>query len=115
MSDCIFCRIVRGEIPAQKVYEDEQVLAFNDIYPLAPVHILVIPKLHIESMAQVGPEHEALMGRLMVAASRVAQEQGCNHGYRSIVNTGRTGGQEVYHLHLHILGGADPLPPMLRR
>ena len=115
MSDCIFCRIVRGEIPAQKVYEDEQVLAFNDIYPLAPVHILVIPKVHIESLAEVGPGQEALMGRLMVAASHVAQQQGCNHGYRSIVNTGRTGGQEVYHLHLHILGGADPLPPMLKR
>lgn len=115
MSDCIFCRIVRGEIPAQKVYEDEHVLAFNDLHPLAPVHILVIPKLHIASMAEVGDEHEALMGRLMVAATRIAREQGCNQGYRIVTNTGRIGGQEVYHLHLHILGGADPLPPMLKR
>jgi histidine triad (HIT) family protein len=115
MSDCIFCRIVRGEIPAHKVYEDEHVLAFNDIHPLAPVHILVIPKLHIESLAQVGDEHEVLMGRLMLAATRIAREQGCAEGYRTVVNTGRIGGQEVYHLHLHILGGADPLPPMLKR
>lgn len=115
MSECLFCRIVRGEIPAKKVYEDDHVFAFHDIRPLAPVHILVIPKEHVDSMAHLGPEHEVAMGRLMVAAGQIAQDQGCTDGFRTIVNTGRVGLQEVYHLHLHILGGADPLPPMLKR
>lgn len=115
MSDCIFCRIAAGEIPAKKVYEDELVLAFHDARPQAPVHILVIPRQHISSMAELAPEHEALMGRLMVTAGRIAVEHGCSSGFRTIVNTGRVGLQEVYHLHLHILGGPDPLPPMLKR
>lgn len=115
MSDCLFCRIARGEIPAKKVYEDEHVFAFHDIRPLAPVHVLVIPKEHVDSMAQLEPRHEAAMGRLMVAAGRIARDQGCTDGFRTIVNTGRVGLQEVYHLHLHILGGVDPLPPMLKR
>ena len=115
MSDCIFCRIVRGEIPARKVHEDEHVLAFHDIAPAAPVHLLVVPKLHIPSMAQLEPEHETVMGRLMVVAGRLALEHGCTDGFRTIVNTGRVGLQEVYHLHVHIVGGPDPLPPMLKR
>lgn len=114
MNDCLFCRIVRGELPAKKVYEDEFVLAFHDIRPAAPVHVLVVPKQHLSSMAELEPEHEAVMGRLMVAAARIAREQGCADGFRSIVNTGRVGLQEVYHLHLHILGGPRPLPPMLK-
>ena len=115
MSNCIVCRVVCGEIPSKKVYEDEHILAFHDINPLAPVHILVIPKAHVASMAQLEPEHEVAMGRLMVAAGRIAREHGCADGFRTIVNTGRVGLQEVYHLHLHILGGPDPLPPMLKR
>lgn len=115
MSDCIFCKIVRGEIPARKVFEDDLVLAFHDIGPVAPVHILLIPKLHIASMAELSAEHEAVMGRLMVVAARIAREQGCSDGFRTIVNTGRVGLQEVYHLHVHILGGPQPLPPMLKR
>lgn len=115
MSDCLFCRIVRGEIPAKKVYEDEHVFAFHDIHPVAPVHVLVVPKVHVDSMAHLDREHEVAMGRLMVAAGQIAREQGCTDGFRSIVNTGRVGLQEVYHLHLHILGGPDPLPPMLKR
>lgn len=114
MSDCLFCRIVRGDIPSRKVYEDEHVFAFHDINPAAPVHVLVVPKQHVDSMAELGPDNEAAMGRLMVAAAQIAREQGCDDGYRTIVNTGRVGLQEVYHLHLHILGGADPLPPMLK-
>ena len=114
MSDCLFCRIVRGELPAEKVYEDDFILAFHDIRPAAPVHVLVVPKQHLSSMAELEPEHEAVMGRLMVAAARIAREQGCADGFRSIVNTGRVGLQEVYHLHLHILGGPRPLPPMLK-
>jgi histidine triad (HIT) family protein len=114
MSDCLFCRIVRGELPAKKVFEDEFILAFHDIRPAAPVHVLVVPKQHLSSMAELDAEHEPLMGRLMVAAARIAREQGCVDGFRSIVNTGRVGLQEVYHLHLHILGGPRPLPPMLK-
>ena len=114
MSDCLFCRIVRGELPAKKVYEDDFILAFHDIRPAAPVHVLVVPKQHLSSMAELEPEHEAVMGRLMVAAARIAREQGCADGFRSIVNTGRVGLQEVYHLHLHVLGGPRPLPPMLK-
>jgi histidine triad (HIT) family protein len=115
MSGCIFCRIVAGEIPARKIFEDEHVLAFHDIQPQAPVHILVIPKVHIPSMVELTVEHEAAMGRAMVVAGRLAREQGCADGFRTIVNTGRVGLQEVYHLHVHVLGGPDPLPPMLKR
>lgn len=115
MSGCVFCRIAGGEFAARKVFEDEWVLAFHDIEPLAPIHILVIPKVHISSMASLTSEHEAIMGRLMVVAGRIAREQGCNDGFRVIVNTGRVGLQEVYHLHVHILGGPQPLPPMLKR
>lgn len=114
MSDCIFCKIAAGEIPAKKLYEDEHVIAFHDINPQAPVHFLVIPKLHVESMLALQPEHEAVMGRAMVVASRLAREQGLNEGFRSIVNTGKVGCQEVYHLHIHVLGGPDVLPAMLK-
>lgn len=115
MSDCIFCRIAAGEIPSRKVYEDEHVLAFHDIHPLAPVHFLVIPKLHIASMMELQPEHVEVMGRVMTTASRLARELGCTDGYRTIINTGRVGRQEVYHLHVHIVGGPDVLPAMLKR
>lgn len=114
MSDCIFCKIVAGDIPADKVYEDDDLLAFRDIKPAAPVHILVIPKAHIPTMLDLTPDHAALMGKLTTVAARLAREQGCSDGFRSIINTGRVGGQEVYHLHLHILGGAEVLPPMLK-
>lgn len=115
MTDCIFCKIVQGEIPAKKIYEDEHVLAFHDIRPIAPVHFLVIPKAHIPSMAELQPEHEAIMGKVMLAASKLAREQGCTEGYRTIINTGRVGLQEVYHLHVHVVGGPDVLPAMLKR
>ena len=114
MSECIFWRIVRGEIPSKKVFEDEHVFAFHDINPVAPVHVLIVPKVHVDSMAQLTAEHEAAMGRLMVTAARIAREQGCTDGFRTIVNTGRVGLQEVYHLHLHVVGGPHPLPPMLK-
>lgn len=113
-TDCIFCRIVRGEIPARKVFEDEWVLAFQDIQPAAPVHLLVIPKVHLPSLAHVGSEHEAMLGRLLGVGSRLAGEAGCSDGFRTIINTGRVGRQEVYHLHVHFLGGVDILPPMLK-
>ena len=115
MSDCIFCRIVAGDIPAKKIYEDDDVLAFHDLHPVAPVHFLVIPKVHIASMAELRPEHVTVMGKLMTAAAGVARELDCTEGFRTIINTGRVGRQEVYHLHVHILGGPEVLPPMLRR
>ncbi|WP_114649936.1 histidine triad nucleotide-binding protein [Pseudothauera hydrothermalis] len=115
MGECIFCRIVSGEIPAKKIYEDDLVLAFHDINPVAPVHFLVIPKAHVASMAELNAEHEAVMGRVMTVAARLAREQGATDGFRTIINTGRVGRQEVYHLHVHVIGGPDVLPAMLKR
>lgn len=110
--DCIFCKLVSGKIPAKKVYEDEDIFAFHDINPWAPVHFLLIPKRHIPSMAQVGPEHVDLLGRMMALAPRLAQEQGCRPypegGFRMVCNTGGDGGQEVHHLHIHVIGGPRP-------
>ncbi|MDM7455856.1 MAG: histidine triad nucleotide-binding protein [Tepidimonas sp.] len=110
--NCIFCKIVAGQIPSRKVYEDDELYAFHDIHPWAPVHFLIIPKAHIPSMAQLGTEHERLMGRMMVLAPRLALEQGClpypQGGFRIVVNTGEHGGQEVHHLHMHVIGGPRP-------
>ena len=110
--DCIFCKIVAGQIPSRKVYEDDELYAFHDIKPWAPVHFLVIPKLHIPSMAQLEAGHAALLGKMMVLAPQLALEQGCNPypagGFRVIANTGDEGGQEVHHLHLHVIGGSRP-------
>lgn len=107
-SSCLFCRIARGEVPSRKAYEDEEILAFHDIHPAAPVHLLVIPKLHIDSLITAGPGHEALFGKLIDLAPRLAQEQGCDNGFRVVINNGPDGGQEVQHLHIHILGGPRP-------
>ena len=109
MTDCIFCKIAKGEIPSRKVYEDEEVLAFHDIQPSAPVHFMIIPKLHLPSLAEAQPEHQALLGKMLGLAARLAREQGLVDGFRSVINTGRIGRQEVYHLHLHVLGGPEPL------
>lgn len=110
--NCLFCKIVAGTIPARKVYENEELIAFHDIRPAAPVHFMVVPKQHIPSMAQVTDEHAALLGRIMVLAPKLAMEQGCNPypdgGFRLMVNTGTEGGQEVHHLHVHVMGGARP-------
>lgn len=114
MSECIFCKIASGEIPAGKLYDDEDVVAFKDLRPQAPVHFLVIPKLHLASLAEIEPNHQGLMGKILTVAAKLAREQGCDGGFRTIINTGRVGGQEVYHLHVHILGGPDPLPAMLK-
>ena len=112
---CIFCKIVRGELPAKKVHEDEHILAFHDVHPLAPVHILVIPKLHLASLMDCDDSHHDVLGRMLAVAGRLASENGSADGFRTIINTGRVGGQEVYHLHAHILGGPDRLPRMLYR
>jgi histidine triad (HIT) family protein len=106
--DCIFCKIVAGQIPARKVHEDEELLVFHDIHPWAPVHVLVIPKLHVATLYDVGPEHEALLGRMLALAPRLMRRLGVEDGFRTVVNTGRNGGQEVFHLHMHLLGGPRP-------
>jgi len=105
MSDTVFSKIIRREIPAQIVYEDERAIAFKDIAPQAPVHILVVPKDPIPGIAQAKPEHEALLGHLLLTAQRVAVEAGLSRGYRLVINQGEDGGQTVFHLHIHVLGG----------
>ena len=110
--NCIFCKIIEGQIPSKKVYEDEDVFAFHDINPWAPVHFLMVPKKHIPSMAQVTAEDTPLLGKMMALAPKLAVEQGCNPypagGFRIVVNTGDEGGQEVHHLHVHVIGGPRP-------
>jgi histidine triad (HIT) family protein len=106
MTDCIFCRIGSKQIPARVVLEDDQVFAFDDLNPKAPVHVLVIPKRHIGALKDVQQEDQALLGRLLAAANQVAQKKGIEEsGYRVVANTGIDGGQTVFHLHLHVLGG----------
>jgi histidine triad (HIT) family protein len=113
--NCLFCKIVRGEIPARRAYEDDEVLGFHDIRPVAPVHLLLIPKLHIASLYDAELAQAPLLGRLLALAGRIAREQGATDGFRTIVNTGRVGRQEVYHLHIHVIGGPDVLGPMIIR
>ena len=105
---CIFCKIVAGQIPSKKVYEDEQILAFHDIHPWAPVHILVIPKQHIASMVDVSLEHQALMGRMLAVTPQLMKDLGVTNGFRHVINTGADGRQEVGHVHLHVMGGPRP-------
>ena len=106
--NCIFCKIIAGQIPAKKVFEDEELLAFHDIAPWAPVHVLVIPKQHIATLSDVGPEHDALLGRMRGLAPKLMQQLGVTGGFRTVINTGPDGGQEVYHLHMHVMGGPRP-------
>lgn len=105
MSDCLFCRIVAGEIPSRKVYEDERLYAFEDIKPGAPTHILVVPKRHIAGLAEATPEDAALLGEMQLCAAALARARGVRHGYRTVINVGPDAGQSVFHLHLHLLGG----------
>ena len=108
--NCLFCQLATGEIPSERVFEDEHVIAFRDIQPQAPVHLLVIPRVHVDSLWEL--EDEVLAGRLLAACARVAREAGLERGFRLIANTREEGGQEVGHLHLHVLGGR-PLGRML--
>jgi histidine triad (HIT) family protein len=103
--DCLFCKIASGVIPVTRLYEDEQTLAFADIHPQAPVHILIIPKTHFASLAQTSHEQAPLLGHLITAAVEIAKQQGLANGYRTVINTGPDGGQTVDHLHVHLLGG----------
>ncbi|HLX27257.1 MAG TPA: histidine triad nucleotide-binding protein [Casimicrobiaceae bacterium] len=112
-SNCIFCKIVRGELPSRKVYEDGDVLAFHDIQPLAPVHFMLVPKKHIATMYDVTTADAPALGKILSLAGRLAREQGAGDGFRTIINTGRVGRQDVKHVHVHVLGGPEPLGPML--
>jgi histidine triad (HIT) family protein len=105
MSDCLFCKITAGEIPSERVYEDEKVIVFKDIYPKADVHLLTIPREHIASLNELDESHDALMAHMLRLQSRLAKEQGLDDGFRAIINTGPGGGQEIFHLHVHLLGG----------
>ena len=106
MSDCLFCKIVAGEIPADKVYEDEHVYAFRDIDPKAPVHILIIPKKHIATINDIDHSDNAIIGEMFLAAQTIAKAEGiADAGYRTVMNCNEDGGQTVFHIHLHLLGG----------
>ena len=110
--DCLFCKIAAGKIPSRLVYQDDEIFVFHDIHPWAPVHFLMIPKMHIPSMAHLGDEHAGLMGRMLVLAPKLALQEGCNPypqgGFRLLSNTGAEGRQEVQHLHIHVMGGPRP-------
>jgi histidine triad (HIT) family protein len=110
MNECLFCKIVDGKIPSSRVFEDDQVIVFKDIYPKAPVHLLVVPRLHIESLNELAPEHDGLMAHMLRLLPRLARDQALETGFRTIINTGRGGGQEIFHLHIHLLGGGGRLP-----
>jgi len=110
MNDCIFCKIIHGEIPSKKVYEDDDAYAFHDIHPAAPVHLLLIPKLHIDSLAATDESHTALLGKLLLLVPMLAKRHGLDSGFKTTIHTGRDGGQVVFHLHLHIMGGGKISP-----
>lgn len=104
--DCIFCKIVAGEIPAAKIFEDERAIVFRDINPQAPTHALVIPREHVASLDEASEDNEALLGHLLLVAARVARDEGlAESGYRTVVNTGAEAGQTVFHIHVHLIGG----------
>lgn len=106
MEDCVFCKIIKGEIPTEKVYETEEILAFKDIHPAAPIHILVVPKKHISMLTDLKPEDEALIGKIYTTINKIAEKEGFKkQGYRVIANCGKDSGQEVMHIHFHVLGG----------
>lgn len=114
VENCIFCKIACGEIPSNKVYEDDEVLAFHDIHPVAPVHFMLIPKLHLASLMETDDSHAGLLGKMLLLAPMLAKQQGLENGFRTVINTGKGGGQEVFHLHIHVMGGGH-IPHMVRR
>ena len=118
MENCIFCKIVARTIPSTLIYEDADLIAFHDINPAAPVHLLIVPKAHVATLAHCAPQDAAMLGKMMLLAPKLAQEFGCGYveqadgatsgGFKTLVNTGPDGGQEVYHLHMHVIGGPKP-------
>lgn len=113
--DCLFCKIARGEIPSHKVYEDEDVFAFGDIRPVAPVHFLIIPKAHVANLYDADMKHHKALGKMLALAGELARKEGATEGFRTIINNGRVAHQEVYHVHMHVIGGPDSLGPMILR
>jgi histidine triad (HIT) family protein len=107
MTDCLFCRILRNEIPAKKIYEDEHTFAFEDINPQAPTHVLIIPKRHVRGLKEATAEDAELIGRCQLAAAEIARQRGIEDGYRTVLNVGPQAGQSVFHLHVHLLGGRN--------
>ncbi|MFW5431786.1 MAG: histidine triad nucleotide-binding protein [Methylophilaceae bacterium] len=105
-TDCLFCKIVNGDIPATTIYEDNDVIVFNDIKPMAKTHFLIVPKLHIESLNSCDATHQDLLGKMLLLAPKLAAEQGLK-GFKTLINTGREGGQEVFHIHVHVFGSAE--------
>ena len=103
-ADCIFCKIISGAIPTKKIYEDADFIAFHDIKPMAKVHFLIVPKLHVETLKDCGETHQVILGKALLLAPKLAAEQGLV-GFKTLINTGREGGQEVFHIHLHVFGG----------
>jgi histidine triad (HIT) family protein len=118
MDNCLFCKIAKGEIPATKVHEDEDLLVFKDIHPAAPVHLLIIPKRHISTLSACADSDAPILGKMLALVPRLAEQQGCqvredgqggrSGGYKTLINSGPDGGQEVYHLHIHLVGGPRP-------
>ena len=115
MQDCLFCKVIAGQIPSKKVYDDEDVYAFHDVRPQAAVHFLIIPKEHVPTLYDAGAAQQRALGKMLAVAGELAKKEGATEGFRTIINTGKVGHQEVYHVHMHILGGPEPLGPMLSR
>jgi histidine triad (HIT) family protein len=107
MNDCLFCKIVRGEIRSKKVHEDEHTLAFEDINPKAPTHVLIVPKKHLPGLKEATPQDAEIIGRCHLVAANIARQRGIEDGYRTVLNVGPRSGQSVFHLHVHLLGGRD--------
>ncbi len=105
MNDCLFCKIQKGEIPSDQVYQDEDIIVFRDISPKAKVHLLVVPRKHVASLNELLPQDSDLISKMMLLLPKLAKQQGLDDGFRTIINTGKGGGQEVFHLHIHLLGG----------
>jgi len=105
MSDCLFCKILAGEIPSDRVYEDDHMVVFKDINPKADVHLLAIPREHVDSLNEVTEQHDALLGYMLRQLPKIAKDQGLDSGFRTIINTGEGGGQIIFHLHIHLMGG----------
>ena len=112
MKDCLFCKIIKGEIPSEKVYEDDFVYAFKDINPLAPIHILIIPKNHISSANEITPENSTVISKIFEVIPKIAKEQNIENGFRIVTNTGKDALQSVFHIHFHLLAGKTLSPSM---
>ena len=112
-ADCLFCKIVRGEVPSSKVYEDEDIFAFHDVRPQAPVHFLIVPKEHVATLYDAGMAQHRALGKMLALVGELARQEGATEGFRTLINTGRVGHQEVYHVHMHVVGGPEPLGPMI--